>query len=263
MANGSKSLSGRLRDHVYSARRAGDVLLRPPGDIGERDRWERSFTLLETMARRLTPGYVLSDYGRSWQGDEEFRRRIEPLEPNRRSWDRKYALLELLKIVGDVPGDTVEVGVFRGTTSWLLCDATAGSGRRHWAIDSYAGLSEPQNADGRYWRKGDMAASEEDVRRLLAPFDVEVVKGWVPAVLDEVRVAEVAFAHVDVDLYEPTLASLEHFYPLLSPGAVLICDDYGFDSCPGARRAMDEFMARRPEPIVHLPTGQGVVIRAR
>jgi hypothetical protein len=42
---------------------------------------------------------------------------------------------------------------------------------------------------------------------------------------------------------------------------MMVCDDYGFDSCPGARRAMDDFFAERPECIIHLPTGQGLVLK--
>lgn len=251
-----------LRDSVHAARRTGRALRRPPASLAERERWEESFGIVERLARRLLPGYVLGDYGRSWQNDEEFASKIAPLEPDRRSWDRKYALLQLLQLIRGVPGDTVEVGVFRGTTSWLICDAVAGQGRRHHAIDSYEGLSAPQKLDGAYWRQGDMAAAEDQVRDLLSPFDVNVVKGWVPDVLDRVDTAKVAFAHVDVDLYEPTLGAVAHFYERLVPGGVLICDDYGFDSCPGARRAMDEFMTDRPEPVVHLPTGQGVIFRS-
>jgi hypothetical protein len=66
---------------------------------------------------------------------------------------------------------------------------------------------------------------------------------------------------VDVDLYEATLGSLDFFYPRLVPGGMLVCDDYGFTTCPGATRAVDEFMSGRPEPIIHLPTGQGLVIK--
>jgi hypothetical protein len=45
------------------------------------------------------------------------------------------------------------------------------------------------------------------------------------------------------------------------PGGIIVMDDYGFTNCPGAYRAAHEFMATRPESIIHLPTGQGVIIR--
>ena len=49
--------------------------------------------------------------------------------------------------------------------------------------------------------------------------------------------------------------------PRVVPHGIIVCDDYGFDTCPGARQAMDTYFADRKVPIVHLPTGQGLVIR--
>jgi hypothetical protein len=42
---------------------------------------------------------------------------------------------------------------------------------------------------------------------------------------------------------------------------MLLCDDYGFETCPGAARAMDRFFTDKPEPIISLTTGQGLVIK--
>jgi O-methyltransferase len=44
---------------------------------------------------------------------------------------------------------------------------------------------------------------------------------------------------LDTDWYESTRHELEHLYPCLSPGGVLIIDDYGYWS--GARKAVDEY----------------------
>jgi hypothetical protein len=41
-----------------------------------------------------------------------------------------------------------------------------------------------------------------------------------------------------------------------------VVDDYGFKTCPGARKAVDEFAARHPEfSLWHLMTGQAVLVR--
>jgi O-methyltransferase len=69
-----------------------------------------------------------------------------------------------------------------------------------------------------------------------------------------------SFVHLDVDLYQPTMDSLEFFYGKMSPGNIILCDDYGFVTCPGAKKAMDSFFADKPEEIVSLPTGQGFVV---
>ena len=41
----------------------------------------------------------------------------------------------------------------------------------------------------------------------------------------------------------------------------LVFDDYGFPSCAGARRAVDEFFANKPEVPLCLPTGQCLVVK--
>ena len=69
-----------------------------------------------------------------------------------------------------------------------------------------------------------------------------------------------SFVHLDVDLYQPTMDSLEFFYGRMNPCSIILCDDYGFVTCPGAKKAMDSFFADKPEEIVSLPTGQGFVV---
>ena len=56
-----------------------------------------------------------------------------------------------------------------------------------------------------------------------------------------------SFVHIDVDLYEPTLASHRYFFNRLSKGGVIVCDDYGFRQFPGASDAVDEFIDSLPE----------------
>ncbi len=221
------------------------------------------FEFAEKLTRVIHPDTRFSEYGKSYLEDREFVALYERFEPrNNHSIDRKFALAELWKLCEHVPGDTAECGVFHGASSYLICRATRGSGRTHHVFDSFEGLSGSGGEDGSYWQKGDLAVSLEEVRANLGEFDfVQYHKGWIPERFEDVADRRFAFVHVDVDLYEPTRDSLEFFFPRLSPGGVLVCDDYGFLSCPGARRALDEYFAERPESVVHLPTGQGFVQR--
>ena len=50
----------------------------------------------------------------------------------------------------------------------------------------------------------------------------------------------VAVAHVDCDRYESVRTCLDRIAPRLSPGGVMIVDDYEFKS--GCKHAVDEFM---------------------
>jgi hypothetical protein len=167
---------------------------------------------------------------------------------------------ELLKLVASIPGDTAEAGVFTGATSWITCEARQGLGT-HWGFDSFDGLAEPSVADEGNWQAHDLTAEEANVRRLLEPYDAKIFKGWIPEIFEKAAgLDELVFAHIDVDLYEATLASLEFFYPKLVSGGILVCDDYGYTDCPGAKRAVDEYMAGR-EPVVHATTGQAIIFR--
>jgi O-methyltransferase len=44
-------------------------------------------------------------------------------------------------------------------------------------------------------------------------------------------------------------------------GGIMIFDDYGFLSCPGAKLAVDEYFADKPVYPCRLPTGQCFVIK--
>ena len=196
------------------------------------------------------------------RGDPFWRYRLAEIVSSglsRDSLDRKWMLKELLKLVRKVDGDTAECGTWRGGSSWLIA---RGLGRPHHAFDSFEGLSAPEPRDGAHFKKGDLAVSEEEFRsRMTDVADLRVYKGWIPSRFPEAADRKFCFVHVDVDLYQPTRDAIEFFYPRLAPGGILLLDDYGFFICPGARQAADEFFKDKPEPILEVPTGQGLVLR--
>jgi predicted O-methyltransferase YrrM len=67
------------------------------------------------------------------------------------------------------------------------------------------------------------------------------VKGDVLETLPSAQPAQIAILHLDTDWYESTRHELEHCFPRLSPGGVLIIDDYGH--WQGCRKAVDEYFA--------------------
>jgi hypothetical protein len=246
----ASSFLSRLRTGL----RLGAVWVREPDE-----RESVGFRVMLKLGRVLCPRYVLTDPDKAWYDDREFFGTFYAHEDHPLPADRRFALRELLRLVARVPGDTAECGVYKGASSWFICD---GLRRTHHGFDSFEGLSAPTGADGAYWQGGDLRASEATVAELLAPFDARLYRGWIPERFDEVADRRFSFVHVDVDLYEPTRDSFAFFYPRLAPGGILLCDDYGFTTCPGARRAVDEFMVDKPEAVVHLPTGQGLVVKA-
>jgi O-methyltransferase len=224
------------------------------------------YRLAEIAARAIGGCWVPEDL-KLWQQDQAFWRDYRRVAGrNLRSAERKYAVRELVRSLADVPGDTAECGVFEGATSFFICQARGGG--THHAFDSFAGLSRPSIEDEpdvptvAAWRAGDLCRSETIARRNLASFpQVRFYPGWIPERFGEVASCRFSFVHIDVDLYQPTRDSLEFFYPRMSPGGMIVCDDYGYVNCPGAKQACDELAADWPEPWIHLPTGQGLLIK--
>ncbi len=224
------------------------------------------YAAAEALLASHYPAAMLGEDLKAFWGETALRETYTRLcGSNQRSFERKFAVLGLLRLTHQVPGDVAECGAYEGATAYFLAQALAQADRRRQILlfDSFEGLSAPDAIDGGYWRPGDLTAAEARARENLRDFaTVEFYRGWIPSRFAEVADRRFAFVHIDVDLHAPTRDSLEFFYPRTAPGGVIVCDDYGFTSCPGARVAMDEFFAGRPEPVVHLPTGQGFVIKA-
>lgn len=173
-------------------------------------------------------------------------------------------------------GARVECGVFHGASAITLCRAAqtrlpgyAGEGLH--LVDSFEGLAEPTEHDrfeGQLARhdesvgKGAYSAPVDVVRKAMAAFPAATLhKGWIPDVFSQLPRGRWAFVHLDVDHYAPTYAGLAYFYPLLVDGGVIICDDYGAPTFPGAHRAWDAYCEENAIPFVVLDTGQSVILK--
>ncbi|MBM3727403.1 MAG: hypothetical protein FJW40_18520 [Acidobacteria bacterium] len=179
--------------------------------------------------------------------------------------DRRFTLASFAKAARGLKGDTAECGVLRGTSSALICETlrdTYGSEHRHWAFDSFEGLPKTGATDAQ-WKKGDLSVTEATARAALADFPyVSLIKGWIPESLAVVAERKFRLVHIDVDIETSTRDCLTFFYPRAVPGAVFVIDDYGFHSCPGARKSVDHFLSNKPEALIELTTGQGVFFRS-
>jgi hypothetical protein len=180
---------------------------------------------------------------------------------------RRWAVHQLLRLTGAVRGDTAECGVYQGAGSYLMAAANRclGGNRLHHAFDSFSGLSAPSALDGNYWTAGDLSAPLEAARANLAEFEdaVKFYQGWIPERFHDVAECRFRFVHIDVDLYEPTRDSLAFFYPRVEDGGIIVCDDYWFTTCPGATRAVDEFLANKPEKMLPLAQGGGFLVKGQ
>lgn len=179
------------------------------------------------------------------------------------SSDRVWVLYSLAKQALHVAGEFWECGVYKGGTALVLAKVVSKTkGKKLRLFDSFEGMpATDPNLD--YHNEGDFSDNSLSAVRQRVGDDsfVEFHPGFIPKTFNDLGGREIAFAHVDVDIYQSVLDCCEFIYPRLSPGGVLIFDDYGFPSCPGARAAVDGFFEEKPEVPLVLPTGQAVVIK--
>lgn len=176
------------------------------------------------------------------------------------------------------PGARTECGVYRGATALLLCHAWRSrqadfKGNDLYLIDSFSGTSASgahdlipvRNAAGvtqmePFFPAGKTDTTPELVRGFFSDFpDVRICAGWIPQVFSTLPERDWAFVHLDVTLFEPTLAALEYFYPRLNKGGAIICDGSIF--CPGAQKAMDIYCNEHNIPYIVLGNRDFIVIR--
>ena len=159
-----------------------------------------------------------------------------------------------------VPGDIVECGVYRGSSLATFGLKVRGLGldKQVWGLDSFAGFppaSEEDLIDGVLSEKSRPSyyanANEELVRNLIRQLGlddiVNIVAGYFEDTCPSLSVEAISVLWLDCDLYGSYKTCLEHLYPRVSSGGYIIFDEYYSKKYPGARIAVDEFFADKPE----------------
>jgi O-methyltransferase len=201
-----------------------------------------------------------------WFGGGEFKRYYDIAAPKTLvSVDRCYVIYTLLRQALHIQGDVWECGVYKGGTAAMMAAIlnSAAASKRLYLFDTFEGMPET-NGEMDWHKKGDFAdTSVEAVTRYVGHDSLCVVRqGLIPQTFAGLESARIAFAHVDVDIYQSILDCLQFIWPRLAHGGFIIFDDYGFPTCPGARAAVDEFFHLETCIPLCLPTGQALVFKA-
>lgn len=160
--------------------------------------------------------------------------------------ERCFALYQVARSLRAAPGDMAEVGVYKGGTARLLAE-TLGDKTLH-LFDTFEGMPDVDPAIDRHHR-GDFAdTSLEAVEAFLAGHGrVRTHVGFFPETAGPVENERFCLVYVDVDIHRSVRDCLDFFYPRMVAGGAMVFDDYESDKCPGVRKAIDEFLADKPE----------------
>jgi hypothetical protein len=180
--------------------------------------------------------------------------------------ERLFALIEAIKYVSkyNIEGDIVECGVWKGGSMLTVAETLVQlnqANRTLYLYDTFEGMSEPTEHDETFYNEKAKTllvsnadkdknlvwaySTLEEVKSTMAlstynPELIRYIKGKVEETVPSVMPKKIALLRLDTDWFESTKHEMEHLFPLLETGGVLIIDDYGH--WKGARKAIDEYI---------------------
>jgi hypothetical protein len=181
--------------------------------------------------------------------------------------ERIFGLIESVKylVVNNIEGDIVECGVWKGGSMLAIANTLLQmniTDRQLYLYDTFEGMSEPTQNDISFdnqdaqqllksnkdkeqnliWAYSTLETVKETMSLCTYPTsNMHFIKGKVENTIPGIVPEKIALLRLDTDWYESTKHELNHLFPKLVKGGVLIIDDYGF--WKGARKAVDEFIA--------------------
>ena len=158
-------------------------------------------------------------------------------------------------------GAIAELGVYKGGAAKLISEFKSDLPLH--LFDTFKGMPKVSDAVDLH-KEGDFSDTTlQNVRHYLKDyFNVHFHNGFFPDTTKNFpENIEFCFVHLDVDIYDSTLSGLNFFYPRLKKGGVIISHDYNSISCPGVRKAIDEFFVDKDEDVIFLWDTQCMVIK--
>lgn len=177
---------------------------------------------------------------------------------------RIFYVQSMLQRVEQIDGDIVECGVSigHGLLYFALLSEMMGHQRQFWGFDSFSGFpqstQQDTKADGSFQvEHGDYGTPTDIVHRVLQDGrvsaeliqnDLKLVKGYFENTLLDFN-RPIALLHLDCDLHDSIHTCLTYLYEDVVPGGLIMFDEYLDPNFPGAKTAVDNFFADKPEDV--------------
>lgn len=146
----------------------------------------------------------------------------------------------------NLDGNIAELGVYKGDTAWKL--NALFPQEKLYLFDTFEGFDTrditEENKHGYSRAKKEEFADtnlEDVLHRLPYPEQVIIRKGFFPDTAQDLKDCRYQLVSLDADLYAPTLAGLEYFYPRLVSGGIILLHDYNNERFRGAKQAITEY----------------------
>ena len=168
---------------------------------------------------------------------------------------------EIYKMIKEIPGEIVECGVFKGASflRFAMFREIFGNpfSKKMIGFDTFGKFPETSFQDDEKARNqfinsaGSNSIAKEQLLEILTNKGLnkhaELIEGditeTVPRYIKTNPELKISLLNLDTDIYEPAVTILEHLYPRITKGGILMLDDYG--THPGETKAVDDFFAEK------------------
>jgi O-methyltransferase len=163
-----------------------------------------------------------------------------------------------------IGGNVAEGGVFQGEFAKEINRVFPE--KKLYLFDTFEGFSEKdidmeKQKQFSVYGKGHLNITSEDLvlKKLPHPEKAVIRKGYFPETAKDID-DSFCFVNLDFDLYKPTLAGLEYFYPRMIGGGIILIHDYFNDGFKGIKQAVRDFAKILSMPHRLIPIGDGLSI---
>ena len=192
---------------------------------------------------------------------------------------------DLFKKTINLPGDILELGVYRGEglMTWanlLEIFCIGNRTKRVFGFDNWSGFKSFSKKDGKTNKKAGKIIGgfnpkkfKKELLETIKIFDSDRFVPWkkriflvdgdiektIKKFIKKNQGIRFSLVHFDMDLYKPTKIALENIFPLVVKNGIIIFDDYGMPDWSGETKAVDEFLKKNPKmklissPISNVP----------
>lgn len=153
-------------------------------------------------------------------------------------------------------GDFIECGCYKGTTARIVADVVDLSARSFYLYDLFEHDSSmihhamPEHGPDLF----------ETVKARFPEPNFHVIRGFVPESFEQGVPERIAFAHIDMNNAPAEIAALNAIEHRLTPGAMIVLDDFGAIPYRAQHVAETQWFRERGRFVLELPTSQGLVI---
>lgn len=155
-------------------------------------------------------------------------------------------------------GIFVECGVDRGGSARFIRRTINGSGKELHLFDTFAGMPKTRPEIDSHVEGDFPPVSIDSVKEFVG--EAIFHKGLIPTTFTQIEAEYIAFAHIDLDIYESTKAACEFIYPRLT--GIMVLDDYGRHTTKGVRLAVDDYFNDKDcFMLPNILNGQMVVVK--